>query len=83
LAARERVGRLTTILKRFLQSLLAAACSGRLTADWRELHEARIGIKVKRDFELSDEHIAVFIGETAALSKSDWQWECSASDGLG
>jgi type I restriction enzyme S subunit len=35
-AARERLARVPAILKRFRQSTLAAACSGRLTADWRE-----------------------------------------------
>ena len=37
-AARERLTKLPKILKRFRQSVLAAACSGRLTADWREHH---------------------------------------------
>jgi type I restriction enzyme S subunit len=37
-AARERIAKLPTILKRFRQSVLAAACSGRLTSDWRESH---------------------------------------------
>lgn len=32
----QRLERIPTILKRFRQSVLAAACSGRLTADWRE-----------------------------------------------
>ncbi len=35
-AARERLARVPAILKRFRQAVLAAACSGRLTADWRE-----------------------------------------------
>jgi type I restriction enzyme S subunit len=35
-AARERLAKVPEILKRFRQSILAAACSGRLTADWRE-----------------------------------------------
>ncbi len=35
-AARERLALVPTILKRFHQAVLAAACSGRLTADWRE-----------------------------------------------
>ncbi len=34
--ARERLARVSAILKRFRQAVLAAACSGRLTADWRE-----------------------------------------------
>jgi type I restriction enzyme S subunit len=37
-AARDRLRRVPTILKRFRQAVLAAACSGRLTADWREEH---------------------------------------------
>jgi type I restriction enzyme S subunit len=35
-AARDRLNRVPTILKRFRQVVLSAACSGRLTADWRE-----------------------------------------------
>ncbi len=34
-AAHERLAKVQEILKRFRQSVLAAACSGRLTADWR------------------------------------------------
>jgi type I restriction enzyme S subunit len=34
-AARERLAKVPAILKRFRQAVLAAACSGRLTADWR------------------------------------------------
>lgn len=34
-AARDRLARVPAILKRFRQSVLAAACSGRLTEDWR------------------------------------------------
>ena len=36
--ARERLGRVPAILKRFRQAVLAAACSGRLTEDWRQEH---------------------------------------------
>jgi len=34
-AAKERLDKVPRILKRFRQSVLAAACSGRLTEDWR------------------------------------------------
>jgi type I restriction enzyme S subunit len=34
-AARARLAKVPTILKRFRQSILSAACSGRLTEDWR------------------------------------------------
>ncbi len=37
-ACRERLDRIPTILKRLRQSILASACSGQLTADWREEH---------------------------------------------
>jgi type I restriction enzyme S subunit len=36
--ARERLDRVPLILKRFRQAVLAAACSGNLTAEWRERH---------------------------------------------
>ena len=35
-ACQQRLAKIPVILKRFRQSVLAAACSGRLTADWRE-----------------------------------------------
>src|SRR5207247_921727 len=34
-AARGRLAKVPTILRRFRQAVLAAACSGTLTADWR------------------------------------------------
>ena len=38
-AARARLAKVPAILKRFRQSVLAAACSGELTAEWREEHQ--------------------------------------------
>jgi type I restriction enzyme S subunit len=38
--AQQRLSRIPALLKRFRQSVLAAACSGRLTADWREANPA-------------------------------------------
>ena len=38
-ASRKRLERIPTILKRFRQAVLAAACEGRLTEDWREGNE--------------------------------------------
>lgn len=35
-AKRDRIASVPPILKRFRQTVLAAACSGRLTVDWRE-----------------------------------------------
>jgi type I restriction enzyme S subunit len=37
-SVRERLARVQIILKRFRQSVLSAACSGRLTTDWRQNH---------------------------------------------
>jgi type I restriction enzyme S subunit len=45
-AARERVARVPAILKRFRQSVLAAACSGRLTADWSQ---RKVGAGISRE----------------------------------
>lgn len=36
--SRERLDRIPTILKRFRQSVLAAACEGKLTQNWRDEH---------------------------------------------
>ena len=38
-SARDHLSRVPAILKRFRQAVLAAACSGRLTEDWRELNK--------------------------------------------
>jgi type I restriction enzyme S subunit len=62
LACQKRLENIPTILKRFRQAVLAAACSGRLTADWRErnvtvpltttviekLKETVVGKKIRR-----------------------------------
>ena len=43
-ACQERLNKIPAILKRFRQSVLAAACSGRLTADWKnENHNGHNG----------------------------------------
>lgn len=41
-ASQQRLAKIPVILKRFRQSVLAAACSGRLTADWREENPDKI-----------------------------------------
>src|SRR5579884_2197269 len=40
-SCKDRLAKIPIILKRFRQSVLAAACSGRLTADWRDRHPVR------------------------------------------
>lgn len=42
-AAREQLARVPGILKRFRQSVFAAACSGRLTQEWREQNAPNAG----------------------------------------
>ena len=44
-AVRERLSKVSEILKCFRQSVLAAACSGHLTADWREANANVISVK--------------------------------------
>lgn len=47
-ACKERLERIPSILKRFRQSVLAAACSGKLTEDWREKnHERKKNIETR------------------------------------
>ena len=60
-AAREWLAKVPAILKRFRQSVLAAACSGRLTEDWRT------AISV---FENADTTDAVDLSEIPA----SWKW---------
>lgn len=46
-SSQRRLSRIPDLLKRFRQSVLAAACSGNLTADWREVND---GNDVSADF---------------------------------
>jgi type I restriction enzyme S subunit len=48
-ACKERLEKIPAILKRFRQSILAAACAGRLTADWREKNQSH---NITEDSEL-------------------------------
>ena len=50
-ACQQRLEKMPTLLKRFRQSVLAAACSGRLTADWREENpKAAPAVELLRSF---------------------------------
>lgn len=52
-SCKKRLAKIPAVLKRFRQSVLAAACSGRLTVDWREKN----GVSIEegwRDAELRD-----------------------------
>jgi type I restriction enzyme S subunit len=54
-AARERLERVPAILKRFRQSVLAAACSGTLTEDWRRANQAAAVTALTSDLEADDQ----------------------------
>ena len=60
---KERLEKIPAILKRFRQSVLAAACSGRLTIDWR------ISNKESRTLQFSKTHTA-----TSANSELPETW---------
>jgi type I restriction enzyme S subunit len=48
-ASQQRLAKIPVLLKRFRQSVLAAACSGRLTADWREENpDARVSDSLRK-----------------------------------
>jgi len=49
-ACRMRLEKIPVILKRFRQAVLAVACSGRLTADWREQNLAATTDETPEDF---------------------------------
>ncbi|CAN5253814.1 hypothetical protein BH20ACI2_BH20ACI2_23450 [soil metagenome] len=49
-AAQERLDKIPVILKRFRQSVLAAACSGKLTTDWRESKEINLETELPTDW---------------------------------
>ncbi len=48
-ACQKRLNEIPTLLKRFRQSVLSAACSGRLTADWREKNECSVAADYSQD----------------------------------
>ena len=50
-ACKERLDKIPTILKRFRQSVLAAACSGRLTEDWSEKNPEKPMVELLDDLE--------------------------------
>jgi type I restriction enzyme S subunit len=54
-ACRERLDRIPAILKRFRQSVLAAATSGQLTEEWREENHTKENSKPSTLYELHEE----------------------------
>jgi type I restriction enzyme S subunit len=71
-AARQRLARGPMILKRFRQSVLTAACSGRLTADWRNENSVELAV-LPSD---STNRTLPPVGEDEILFETppSWQW---------
>jgi type I restriction enzyme S subunit len=61
-ACQRRLAKIPVILKRFRQSVLAAACSGRLTADWRE--------EAEDENEWEEETLDTLLSESLANGRS-------------
>jgi len=71
-ACQKRLARIPVLLKRFRQSVLAAACSGRLTADWREAHSVtEPASTVLEGYAARNEDL---LREPAHETPSDWIW---------
>jgi type I restriction enzyme S subunit len=69
--ARERLAKVPVILKRFRQSILAAACSGQLTADWRESHAQSADLEASRRRSILDSLCSGFQYGTSAKSSAE------------
>lgn len=88
---RKRMDKIPVILKRFRQSVLAAACSGRLTADWRAIHSDEKVMEELLAFaaqepdggELPESWIRCRVGDVITL-KNGYAFKSSdyASDGI-
>lgn len=86
-AVQARLDKIPAILKRFRQAILAAACSGKLTADWRKENSKKTAEQLKQDiiFEFYQK-TKKKIDETEYFQKPDsfdipssWQWIISAN----
>ena len=89
-ACQKRLEKIPFILKRFRQSVLAAACSGRLTADWRQENPdieiasqllKRIDVERRATFKLICNEAKLF--KQTAPKKPNWlnyDFSCCESD---
>ncbi|MEC4990135.1 MAG: restriction endonuclease subunit S [Oscillatoria sp. PMC 1068.18] len=68
-ACQERLDRIPTILSRFRQSVLAAACSGRLTADWRDTDHSH-----EYDYPITWKE--VILGDIVKNLQQGWSPKC-------
>ncbi len=70
-ACQQRLAKIPGILKRFRQAVLAAACSGRLTADWREGNQnVEISAPLIQKIQFHTSH---FSGDLPELPDT-WEW---------
>ena len=67
-ATQARLARIPDIIKQFRQSVLAAAVSGKLTAEWREKHN-------ENNNEVSnDSLLSYFRGKVLPILPRNWHW---------
>ena len=71
-ACQQRLAKIPVLLKRFRQSVLAAACCGRLTADWRQENSQEasslLTVPAKRPLPLIEEEELLFD------APESWKW---------
>ncbi|MCE1205722.1 MAG: restriction endonuclease subunit S [Holophagaceae bacterium] len=75
--SRQRLNRIPTILKHFRQAVLAAACEGRLTEDWRiENHEMPAATTVLRRLKtpVPEPFLNTFEDTSATGLPDSWAW---------
>ena len=78
-AARERLARVPAILKRFRQSVLAAACSGRLTEDWREQRGLSKAVRDTHGLPYRSLSVNPSAEQEAHELPNGWSWEKAGS----
>jgi len=90
-ALKDRLARITPLLKRFRQSVLAAATSGRLTEDWRRFQKNVAWNKKTLAEICQDNRIITYgviklgdevIGGVPCLRTSNVRWLCFELDGI-
>lgn len=76
-SSQQRLARIPALLKRFRQSVLAAACSGKLTADWREEGretESAQALRSRIRFELGRHLVPKEWDEQPFEVPQSWEW---------
>lgn len=77
-ASQQRLAKIPVLLKRFRQSVLAAACSGRLTADWREENpKVRAATEALAELraDTSEQKVRRGVPENVPVSETVAEWE--------